>query len=181
MGANLQDVFLKLMGVTALFFAVLCVIKKPLQAVPRFWGTALRALYGIAAWAACQFMLNLVFLVSYVLYVKDGVDLTFSDLGVAFTAVSVIAYFLIWRFEVLSRNPWSLFPSALYSGFLLYRFLASGGGLGFFGYIVYNPMFGFIGSNLQDEKRLLASVSALLPFACTALGKGLAAKRIDKI
>lgn len=180
MAANLQNTFLTAFGVVTLAFAGLCVAKRFTGAVPGVAGTVLCALQGVLCYGAFQILQNLAFLATYVFYVKDGVDLTFSDLGVAFTAVSVVAFFLLWRFGGLDKSPLSLVPAAAYSAFLVYRFAVSPSGLGFFGYLLYNPMFGFIGNALYGEKRVLAVCSALLPFACAALGRGLALKRIDK-
>ncbi len=180
MGANLQDVFLKAMAAVFLCFAALCIVKHFVKAVPRFWGTAFRTVLDWAIWACLQLLLNLAFLVSYVLYAKNGTDLSFSDLGVAFTVVSALVFCLAWRLGFLGQSAVVLLPALAYSVFLLHRFFAAGGGLGFFGYAIYNPMFAFIGSNLQGNSRTLAAVSALLPLACSALGRGLAVKSIDK-
>lgn len=180
MGANLQDVFLKATAAVLACFGGLCLLKYVLKAVPRFWGTAFRALADWVLWLCLQLFLNLAFLASYVLYVKNGTDLGAADLGVAFIAVSIILFFLAWRGKVLSDGVYTLLPAGLYSAFLLYRFFAADGGLGFFGYVLYNPMFAFIGSNLQGKERAIACLSAVLPLVCGVLGRGLALKRIDK-
>ncbi len=180
MGANLQDVFLKAMAVVLLCFAALCTVKHFAKAVPRFWGTAFRTGMDFLIWTCMQLLLNLAFLASYVLYAKNGTDLKLADLGIAFIAVSVVAYWLAWRLGALGRGAITLLPAFVYGAFLLYRFFGAGEGLAFFGYAIYNPMFAFIGSNLQGDIRALAAVSALLPLACSALGRGLAVKSIDK-
>ncbi len=180
MVANLQNMFLKAFGIATLVFAGLCLAKRFTGAVPGKAGAALCALRGALCYGFFQLLQNLTFFAAYAFYVKQGVELSFSDLGVACTAVSVVAFFLLWRLGGLDKSPLSLIPAAVYSGFLVYKFAAAPSGLGFFGYLLYNPMFGFIGNALQGTKRLLAVCSALLPFACAALGRGLAVKRIDK-
>lgn len=180
MGANLQDVFLKAMAMAVTAFGLLCLLKYVFKAVPRFWGAAFRTGFDFLIWAVLQIMLNLAFLASYVFYVKNGADIKLADLGVAFIAVSAVGFYLAWRLGALERGIVTLLPAAVYGGFLLYRFFVAGTGLGFFGYVVYNPMFAFIGSGIRSEKPALAALSALLPLACSAIGRGLAVKSIDK-
>lgn len=171
---NLQNAFLKAMGACALAIAFFCIIKRPLASVPKPLGTALCAFRELCTYALLQLGLNLVYMTGYVLYVKNGEDVAFSDLGVAFIAVAVAVFYLAWRLGALSRSGFTLLPAALYSGFLLCKFFSVGKGLGIFGYIMVNPVFGFIGDGGWR------AVSALLPFACAALGWGLAVKNIDK-
>lgn len=174
---NLQALFLKAALVAGVVFGALWVARPYVKAVPGKPGAALCALRELLAYLCAQIILNLMFLLSYVFYTKNEKVPDLSDLSVGFIFISVVFFFIIWRYGALSAHPASLVPPALYSGFLLYRFFASGGGVGFFGYFVFNPMFGLIGSGLVGG---IGAVSALLPLAAAGLGRGLAVKRIDK-
>lgn len=177
---NLQDLFLKAFAGISVLLGVLWAIKNKLAMLGGALGTALRAARNILTFAATQVLLNLLFLLSYVFFVKNGTVPNLSDISVGFTVICPVAYFVLWRYGALSHSSWTLVAPGIYSAFLLYRFFISGVGVGFFGYLLYNPLFGLIGSTLTGGKRALGAVSAVLPFACAALGRGLALKRIDK-
>lgn len=174
MTLNLQDMFLKAFAAVLVLFSVLWLVKRYIRTA------VLRAVRESLCFASAQVLLNLVFLISYVFYVKNGTVPDLSDMSVGFTVICPVVFFVLWRYGAFSPSPLSLITPALYSGFLVYRFFASGTGLGFFGYLLYNPLFGLIGAGLTGKMRLLGAVSALLPFACAALGRGVAVKRIDK-
>lgn len=178
MWTNLQNVFLKALLAVSLAFAFICAVKKPLKTVPGVSGTVFRAVRETLAYGLFQLELNLVYIIFYVLYVKNGTAVQFSDLGVAFTLVSVLCFYLLWCCGAFSTTAYTLLPAAVYCCFLIYRICLVKGKLGFFSYIIFNPMFGFIGNGTKDGT--VAVISALLPFACAALGRGLALKRIDK-
>lgn len=176
MALNLQTVFLKMFFGAVGLFVLLCLARRPLGRLPLPWGGVLAAAGDCASYLLAQLLLNLAFVGTYVLYVKNGYTPSLSDLGVAFTVVSVLAFFFLWRFGAFSKKAGFLFYPCAYTLFLLVRYLNSGTGVDFFGYLVFNPMFAFIGA----ESRGIGTVSVLLPLACCCLGRGLALKRIDK-
>lgn len=124
---------------------------------------------------AAQLVLNLSFLICYALFVKNGYTPSLSDLGVAFIGLSAGLYCLLWRCRALPSKPVSLLPFAAYSVFLAYRFFFAKGLWGRLSYLIANPLFGFIGGESAGP---LGVLGALLPFACAALGRGLAG--VDK-
>ena len=178
MWTNLQNVFLKAVLAVSLAFAFICAVKKPLKTVPGSMGTVFRAVRETLAYGLFQLLLNMVYIIFYVLYIKNGTAVRFSDLGAAFTLVSVLCFYFLWRHGALSLTAYTLLPAAVYCCFLIYRIRLAKGKLGFFSYVIFNPMFGFIGNGAKGGT--VAVISALLPVACAALGRGLALKRIDK-
>lgn len=175
MNINLQRLFFIATGAVVAAFALLCRFKGKIKIKGLLWlGDALR-------YACVQALISLAFLGVYVLYVKNGRVPRLADIGVAMVPFSVAAYWAAWRFGALSKSRKSLLCPLFYSAFLLWRFFATSGSLRHFVYVLLNPVYGFIGSKLLDSVyRPLAAVSALLPFACAAIGYGLSLKRIDK-
>ena len=179
MNINLEKVFCVVLAAFAVLFAVLCLLKPGASRIRGAAGAAARALRETLTYASAQIFLTLAFLLVYVLYVKNGYQPSPADLGVAFCFVSVIVYGLLWRFGALSDGALTLVPPLAYSLFLLLRWsFVSGGAIGVFGYVMFNPVFGFIGADFAGgEKHILYAVSALLPFACAALGRGIGVHR----
>lgn len=175
MDLNLQRLFFIALAVLAAVFALLCRFKGTIKIKAIRWlGDALR-------YACLQGFISLAFLGVYVLYVKNGLFPRLADLGVAIVPFSVFVFWAAWRLGALSSSRASLLCPAAYSLFLLWRFFSSTGTLSSFIYVLLNPVYGFVGSHLLDSSlRPLAAVSAVLPFACAALGYGLALKGIDK-
>lgn len=175
MELNIQRLFFIALGVIAAVFALLCFLKRYAKPKP------LAVIGDILRYACVQAFLSLAFLAVYILYVKNGYTPRLSDIGVAMLPFSVLVFWAAWRFSALLPGRSSLLYPLGYSVFLLWRFFAESGGIKFFGYVLLNPVYGFIGSKLLDSTlRPLAAVSALLPFVCAALGYGLAIKGIDK-
>lgn len=172
---NLQKTFFILLAALLALLALPCFLK-------RFERRRLFAALGdILRYLCLQGLTVLAFLAVYVLYVKNGRTPRLSDIGVAMLPFSVFVFWFAWRFSLLGAGRTSLLYPLCYSALLLWRFFSVGGGLRFFGYVLLNPVYGFIGSDLLESKlRPLAAVSALLPFACAAVGYGLALKGIDK-
>lgn len=175
MGIDLTRLFLKALSLLCAAFAALCFLKGRFR-------HRLFAVLGDALRCAClQGFLNLVFFAVYAMYVKNGRAPSASDIGVSLLPLSVLVFWAAWRLSALSAGAESLLFPLCYGGFLLFAFFKAKGGAKFFGYVLLNPAFGFIGSSLLESRlRPLAAVSALLPAACAALGRGLAAKGIDK-
>lgn len=175
MDINLEKLFFAAVAAVAAVFFGLCRLKKYKK--PRF----LSVIGDAARYACLQAFLSLVFLAVYVLYIKNGRTPRLSDIGVAMLPFSVLVFWCAWRFSALSPRRYSLLYPLFYSAFLLWRFFSAGGGVKFFGYVLLNPVYGFIGSGLLESSlKPLAAVSALLPFVCAALGYGLGTKGIDK-
>jgi len=175
MDINLGLIFGGTFVLLLLVFALLCFLgaktKKPLLVTA---GDLLRfvCLHGL---------LGLAFLFLYVMFVKNGIEVKLSALGIAFIPFTVGAYFCAWRQGALSASAYSLYLPLTYSLFLLWRLFNAKDGLGIFSYVVFNPAFGFIGSQLKDSALFpLSGVSALLPFLCAVIGRGLGVKTIDK-
>lgn len=172
---DLQKTFFLLLAALLALLALLCFLK-------RFTRRRIFSVLGdILRYLCLQGLTVLAFLAVYVLYVKNGRTPRLSDIGVAMLPFTVFVFWFAWRFSLLGARRTSLLYPLCYSAFLLWRFFSVGGGLKFFGYVLLNPVYGFIGSDLLESKlRPLAAVSALLPFACAAVGYGLALKGIDK-
>lgn len=172
---NLSRVFLTVFLSLAAVFALLCFLKGRFK----YGGFALAG--DILRYLCLQGLISLTFLLSYVLFIKNGVTPALSDIGVAFIPLTVGVYWAAWGLGVLSPSPWRLCLPLAYSLFLLWRFFTAGKGIAFFGYIIFNPSFGFIGSQLSDSTlKPLAALGALLPFCCAAIGRSLGVKTIDK-
>lgn len=171
MGINLQNIFLLALGGVLTVFALLWVLKG------RF-GNGATAVVGDAARFVClQALLAAAFLLCYVFCVKNGIDASPSDLSVGFLPLAIGIFWAAWRYGALSPDANRLWLPFAYSVFLLCRFFTVKGSFGFFNYVVYNIAFGFIGGGAC---RPLAAINALLPFACAAIGRGMAVKTIDK-
>lgn len=172
MDINLGLIFGVAFTVLLLVFILLCLLGRKTKA--RWlvlFGNTLRFL-------CLQGLLGLAFLFLYVSFVKNGIDLSLSALGVAFIPFTVGAYFWAWHQGVLSASAYSLYLPLAYSLFLLWRLFNSAG---VFSYLAFNPAFGFIGSHLQGTGLFpLSGISALLPFLCAVIGRGLGVKTIDK-
>ena len=172
---NLQRLFFIALAILALAFALLCRFKGKIKL------RAVALLGDVLRYVCLQGFVSLVFLGVYVLYVKNGQAPKLADIGVAMIPFSVLVFWAAWRFGALSASRISLLSPLAYSLFLLWRFFTFDGALGHFVYVLLNPIYGFIGSELLNSSlRGLAAVGALLPFACAALGYGLALKGIDK-
>lgn len=174
---DLQRIFFIFAAADAALFALLCLLKR--VRLPK----ALQTAADVLRYACIQVFLSLAFFAVYVLYVKNGSAARPADIGVAMLPFSAAVYFAAWRFSALSPKRYSLLYPLAYSLFLLFRFFAfsADGGIKFFGYVLLNPVYGFIGSSLLNGKlKYLAAVSALLPFVTAAVGYGLGTKGIDK-
>ncbi len=171
MDINLGAVFALCFLALLMLFALLC-----------FLGTKTKAPFLVFAGDGLRFLclqglLGLAFVLCYVLFLKNGITLSLSRLGVAFIPFTVLAYFGVWRYGALSDAGASLLFPLGYCLFLLWRYFSSGDGLGAFSYVIFNPAFGFIGSQVKGA---LGSVSAVLPLICAIIGRGVAVKTIDK-
>jgi len=176
---DLEKTFLYIISADVLSLVLLCFAKKRTRRVKGKAGRALCALRDAFTYIAAQIFLVLAFLAVYVMYVKNGYRPSLSNIGVAFIFVSVFAFWALWRFGAISQGALSLLYPLFYSLFLIFRWACIGRGpVGAFSYIMYNPVFGFIGSSLAGGRYgWLYAISAALPFACAALGKGLAEDR----
>ncbi len=175
MNVNLSRVFFAVFFAVAAAFAFLILLKGrvPLKGAP-FLGDLLRYL-------CLQLLSGLVFVFCYVLFIKNGKTPSLSDLGVAFIPISVLIHLAAWRYGALGLHVNRLLIPLAYAVFLTVRFFSAKGTVSLFGYLIFNPSFGFIGSAFASSPlRFLGAVSALLPFATAALGRGLALKGIDK-
>lgn len=175
MTVNLSYVFFAAFFAVMAVFALLVFLKGriPLKGAP-FFGDLLRYL-------CIQVLSGLAFVFSYVLFIKNGKNPSLSDLGVAFIPLSILIHMASWRYGVFNRSLNRLFIPLAYTVFLLFRFFSAKGTVALFGYLIFNPSFGFIGSRFANGSfRFLGAFSALLPFASAALGRGLALKGIDK-
>lgn len=171
---NLSYVFLLVLAVLGALFALLCFLKGRL-------GKGFLPLIGdLLRYLCLQGLVSLVFLLCYAFFIKNGFSPSLSDMGVAFIPLVVGVNWAAWRFGALSPSPSRLWLPLIYSAFLLYKFFTAGGGVSFFGYVVFNPAFAFIGSLLSDSPlKPLGAFSALLPMFCALIGRGLSLKVID--
>lgn len=160
---DFQQIYLKLLILLGLVTAALCFSGRYCR------HKALRFLQSAAVFAAVQGLLCLAFLGCYVLYVKNGFSVSPSRLGVVFFPVSVLVFFLFWRFGGMTRHPLSLVAPALYCGFLLLNCKS------LVKTLIFNPIYGFIAAETPFP---LCAVAAVLPFLAAAVGRVLAA--IDK-
>ena len=175
MGINLTRLFFQALFFICAAFALLCFFKG------KFKKTVLHSIGEGLRYICLQCFLNLVFFAVYIMYIKNGRSPSGSDVGVSLLPFSAAVFWAAFRFSALSADVKTLLYPALYSALLLVGFFVSGSGVKFLGYILLNPIYGFIGSGLvQGKLRPLAAVSALLPFACAALGRGIALKGIDR-
>lgn len=174
MDIDLQKIFFTIFGCDAAVFVVLILLKRRLNGLRGTAGKAARALCAALCYASAQVFIILMFLCVYTLYVKNGYRPAAGDVGVAFCPFSVLVFALLWRFRAMPLQLSSLLLPLAYSLFLAYRWLsAESGSIASFGYILYNPVFGFIGADFSGTpQRPLHLVSAFLPFACAALGRG---------
>ena len=168
---NLELIFACLLFALLLVFALLCLLGAKTKKPP------LILLGNLLRFVCLQGLLGLAFMFCFALFVKNGIGVSPSTLGVAFIPFAVLAHFCAWHFGVLSASAYSLLLPLAYSLFLLWRLPLAKGGLGFLSYILFNPSFGFIGSQLKNSP--LYSISALLPLLCAVIGRGLAVKTID--
>lgn len=172
MDINLSYVFLLALAGLLALFALLCFLKGRLG--KGFWsvlGEALRYL-------CLQGLVSLVFLLCYAFFIKNGFSPSLSDMGVAFIPLAIGIHWAAWRLGALSPSPTRLWLPFAYSVFLLYKFFTAGGGVSFFGYVVFNPAFAFIGSLLADSPlKPFGAISALLPMLCALIGRGISLRR----
>lgn len=163
----------------------------PLTAVTskrkRVFARFVKVLFSLFYYSLVQLLLTLCFAVCYVLFIRNGVHPDAGDLGVVFVFVEALVFGTAVWFGLFSASAVALLPSALHSGFLAYKWLTcalkygAGGSSKYLGYILFNPVFGFIGAPYASTSLyVLHFLSALLPFACFALGHSVAKRTVRK-
>ena len=130
------------------FLPLTAVTSKRKRAFERF----VKVLFSLFYYSLVQLLLTLCFAVCYVLFIRNGVHPDAGDLGVVFVFVeALVSGAAVWC-GLFSASAVALLPSALHSGFLAYKWFAcalkygAGGSSKYLGYILFNPVFGFIGA-----------------------------------
>lgn len=128
-------------------------------------------------YALLQLLFLISFAVCYVLFIKNGFHPDAGDLGVVFVFVETLVFAVAVARRLVSSSATALLPAALHSAFLLHKWLecalkfGSGGSSKYLGYIIFNPVFGFVAAPCTSTPFYpLHLISALLPFVAFALG-----------
>lgn len=152
----------------------------------RLWVRALVLLgFDFFFYSLLQVLFTLSFAVCYVLFIRNGLHPDAGDLGVAFVFVETLVCGLGTAWGLFSRSRLALLPALTHCGLLAYKWVGcalrfgAGGSSKYLGYIVFNPVFGFVGAPCTSTPFFcIHLLSALLPAVCFALGHALAGQSI---